>query len=145
MILLQAFLWFVFIIGLVVFIHELGHFVSAKLVGITVEEFAFGFGKAVLKKNFKGTLYRINFLPIGGYVKLLGEEEDIDEPGSFRNKSLIARAFVICAGVIMNLILAIIVFYGILIIKDYEIYLPVASDFSFVGNVAQRQKKTCSL
>lgn len=72
-----------FILGLLVFVHEFGHFIAAKLIGVEVEEFAFGFGKALWTKEYKETVYRINLLPLGGYVKILGDED----PSSFQRVS----------------------------------------------------------
>ena len=63
------------IIGLLVFIHELGHFLVAKKLGIVVQEFAFGFGTKIFARKWKGTLYRFNLLPFGGYVKMLGDQD----------------------------------------------------------------------
>lgn len=72
-----------FILGLLVFVHEFGHFIAAKLIGVEVEEFAFGFGKNVWAKEYKETVYKINLLPLGGYVKILGDED----PSSFKRIS----------------------------------------------------------
>jgi len=66
---------FILILGLIVFIHELGHFLAAKKVGIMVLEFAFGFGPKLFSKKYKGTIYKINLLPLGGYVKMLGDQD----------------------------------------------------------------------
>ena len=107
MVLIQAIVWFVLIIGIVIFIHELGHFTAAKLIGVNVEEFAFGFGKKIFGKKIGETEYKINMLPIGGYVKLLGEEENVKDPRSFSFISLGKKAIIISAGVIMNIFLAI--------------------------------------
>lgn len=168
---------FIFLLGIVVFIHELGHFVAAKKAGVYVQEFAFGFGRAIWKRKYKGTEYRINLYPLGGYVKMLGDQDgssflrynkkkyDHDDkkyalnlfknrgidikkadynrvedfvlkiqkelgsedykklqnfmiydyipahPGNYDNVPSGKRAIVISAGVIMNFILAIILFY----------------------------------
>jgi len=70
------------ILGLLVFVHEAGHFMAAKLLRVEVEEFAFGFGRNILSKEYKETVYKINLLPFGGYVKMLGDED----PSSFVRK-----------------------------------------------------------
>jgi regulator of sigma E protease len=62
-------LLFILVIGLLTFIHELGHFLAAKIVGATVEEFSLGFGPKLVSKKFRGTLYCIRILPLGGFVK----------------------------------------------------------------------------
>ncbi|MBN1915403.1 site-2 protease family protein [Candidatus Dojkabacteria bacterium] len=77
----------IIILGLLVFIHELGHFVAAKLIGAKVEEFAFGFGPRLLGKKIRGTEYKINLIPLGGYVKIYGElpGNDIQADGKLVN------------------------------------------------------------
>ena len=84
--------------------HELGHFIAAKLSGITVLEFAVGMGPAFFKKQHKGTVYSLRVFPIGGYCKMEGEEESSDHPGSFSSKPLYKRFFVVVAGSFMNFI-----------------------------------------
>ncbi len=71
---IQSIILIVLIFGLLVGIHEFGHFIAAKIQGIWVQEFAFGFGPTLVKKQFRDTLYKINLIPLGGYVKLFGEE-----------------------------------------------------------------------
>jgi regulator of sigma E protease len=104
-------------LGLIIFVHELGHFTVAKAVGIRVEQFALGFGPRLF--GFKGTEtdYRVNIVPMGGYVKMAGQEDfgpvpeqDEHDPRSFSNKPISARFAVISAGVIMNALLAGVLF-----------------------------------
>ena len=109
---LQIFIGFSFII----FIHELGHFVVAKWAGVKVEQFAVGFLREVWGFTRGETRYSFNLLPLGGYVKMLGQEDFevdttgelqfTDDPRSFANKSVGKRAAIVSAGVIMNLVLA---------------------------------------
>jgi regulator of sigma E protease len=104
-------------LGLIIFVHELGHFTVAKAVGIRVEQFALGFGPRLF--GFKGaeTDYRVNVVPMGGYVKMAGQEDfgpvpeqDERDPRSFSNKPISARFAVISAGVVMNAVLAGVLF-----------------------------------
>lgn len=97
---------FLLILGLLVFIHELGHFLVARAAGIKVLEFAFGFPPRLLSKLRAGTRYSINALPLGGYVRLLGEDERSGAPGSYSGKPPATRLVVVLAGVVMNLVLA---------------------------------------
>jgi len=99
---------FIFILGLLVFVHELGHFLVAKKTGVKVEEFAFGFPPRLWSTKRGETTYAINLFPLGGYVKLLGEEDGSTDPRSFGKKSIWARAAIMVAGVSMNFVLAII-------------------------------------
>lgn len=130
-------IYFVITIGILVFIHEFGHFAAAKLSGMRADVFAIGFGKRLfgwnrktgftfgeLPKDFDGeghTDYRLSLLPLGGYVKIAGmidESMDTDfvekepQPYEFRAKPVWAKIFVITAGVLMNLLLAWIIFWG---------------------------------
>ncbi len=130
-------IYFAITIGILVFIHEFGHFAAAKLSGMRAEIFAIGFGKRLfgwnrktgftfgeLPKDFDGegnTDYRICLLPLGGYVKITGMvDESLDtnnlasepQPYEFRAKPLWAKVFVITAGVLMNLLLAWFIFWG---------------------------------
>jgi regulator of sigma E protease len=103
---------FFFILGTLVVIHELGHFVTARLAGVRVLEFGVGFPpRAKVLRSRGDTLYTLNWLPIGGFVKLEGEDGDEgDDPRSFVNASLLTRLWILVAGVLMNVILAFAIF-----------------------------------
>ncbi|MCK9368964.1 site-2 protease family protein [Candidatus Dojkabacteria bacterium] len=120
---------FLAIISSLVFIHELGHFLAARIVKAKVLEFGLGLGPKMFSKHFKGTLYRLNWLPFGGYVKILGEENDdkILDSGNLQNKTPIARIFVMLAGVFMNIVLAISLYYVLIPVSGYKIYLSEAA------------------
>src|ERR1044071_7420555 len=103
-------LWFLPIISLMMFVHELGHYVTARLAGITVQEFGFGLPPRLWGyKARNGVIYSINWIPFGAFVKMLGEE-DPTAPGSFASKSIGIRAIVLAAGSAMNFFLAVIAF-----------------------------------
>ena len=98
---------FIIIIGILVFVHEFGHFVMAKRAGMKVEEFGFGFPPRIFGIKKGETIYSLNWIPFGGFVKIFGESgEGEDSPRSFVSKSIWARSKVIVAGVVMNIILA---------------------------------------
>jgi regulator of sigma E protease len=97
---------FIAILGLLVFVHELGHFVAAKKSGMKVEEFGFGFPPRVFGIKRGETLYSINLVPLGGFVKIVGENGDTTDPQAFGNKPAWQRFIVLVAGVTMNVILA---------------------------------------
>jgi regulator of sigma E protease len=110
---LQPILQFLVGLGLVIFVHELGHFSVAKAVGIRVEQFALGFGPRLFGFKRGETDYRVNIVPMGGYVKMTGQEDfgalregDAHDPRSFSNKPISVRFAVISAGVFMNALLA---------------------------------------
>ncbi len=186
----------ILILGILVFVHELGHFLAAKLMHVEVEEFAFGFGKNLISKKYKDTIYKINLLFLGGYVKLLGD----DDPSSFSqvqkkeysksdiekftaelkklcekdiksligkidcvknsklseekkkellsfiytylvpnnkdfisNKSFLARFFILVAGVVMNIFLAVLIFTIFLSVSNFKTSLSYISEYKFLG------------
>lgn len=147
-------LLFILVIGVLTLVHELGHFIAAKLVKAEVEEFSIGFGPKLLSKKYKETLYCIRILPLGGYVKILGDgdpqspkesKEFKDNPRSLGNKSRIAQAFVMLAGITMNLLFAVTMYYIVLAGNSwkmnldwaYENFKPTGAQISkeVVGNV----------
>ena len=107
-------LLFIFILCALVILHELGHFVVARLFGMRVHEFGIGFPpRARVIRDRGETLYTLNWLPIGGFVRLEGEDGDSDEPRSFAVAGLPKKVLVLVAGVGMNLLLAFVIFTGI--------------------------------
>ena len=105
---------FIFILGSLVVIHEVGHFIMARVFGIRVLEFGVGFPPRARVLRAKGeTLYTLNWLPIGGFVRLDGEDGDSDDPRSFAVQRLWKKLVVLVAGVVMNLLLAFVIFFGI--------------------------------
>jgi regulator of sigma E protease len=107
---LLTILSFILVMGVVVFVHELGHFLFAKRNGIVVEEFGFGYPPRVLKLFERdGTVYSINAIPFGGFCRMKGED-DPTEPGSFAAASRGARVVTLLAGAGMNFLLAIVLF-----------------------------------
>lgn len=97
---------FIIVIGVLVLVHEFGHFVLAKRAGMKVEEFGFGFPPRMFGWKKGETVYSINWIPFGGFVKILGEDGDTREPRSFASASLSNRILVLIAGVVMNFLLA---------------------------------------
>lgn len=116
----QTLISFIFVFGIIVFAHELGHFATAKWSGIKIHEFSLGMGPAILKKQGKETLYSLRAFPIGGYVKMEGEDEASDDPRSFSNKKPWQRLIILAAGATMNFILA----YVLLVIIMFSVGAP---------------------
>jgi regulator of sigma E protease len=102
---------FILVLGILVFVHELGHFLVAKWSGMRVDEFSLGYPPRIFKRDFRGTQYSIGAIPLGGYVRIHGEnpESEDNDPGSFQKKPVSRRIAVLVAGVIMNLLLAFLV------------------------------------
>lgn len=100
----------ILIFCLLIFVHELGHFISAKAMGIKVNKFALGMGPALFSFQRGETEYSLRAFPIGGYCMMEGEDEESSDASAFNNKPLPAKALVVVAGSAMNLILAILIF-----------------------------------
>jgi len=101
---------FIFVLGVLIFIHELAHFVFAKRSGVRVDEFCIGFPPRIYKKQVGETLYSIGIIPIGGFNKIYGEDSRDADEGAFYGKSVWTRAKIIAAGPLSNFIFAAILF-----------------------------------
>ena len=122
----------IFVFGMLVFVHELGHFITAKMTGMRVTEFAIGFGPKLLWKHWGETEYSLRIIPLGGYNKIDGmdPEEEQDER-SFSSKPVWARALVISAGSVMNFLLPVILFVMVFLSNGIE----SVSDQPVVGSL----------
>ena len=110
---------FLLVLSLIVFVHEIGHFYTAIKLGIGVEEFGFGFPPRMFGIKRKGILYSINWIPLGGFVKIKGEDGENSDEDSFANQAVWKRAVVLFAGVFMNWVLAFV-----LLTVGYFVGLP---------------------
>ncbi len=111
----------VFVFGVLVTVHEFGHFITAKLTGMRVDEFAIGFGPKLYQQKDGDTLYSLRAIPLGGYNKIAGmDPDDPVEPDSFKSKPIPARMLVILAGALMNFLLPIILFSGIFMLEGRQ-------------------------
>ena len=97
------------ILSLLMLVHELGHFITARRAGVVVQEFGFGLPPRIFGYEYKGVIYSLNWIPFGAFVKMLGEE-DPSSPGSFASKSKLTRSIILAAGSAMNFITAVVVF-----------------------------------
>ena len=133
--LLGALFPFVILLGVLVFIHEWGHFIVARLCGVRVEVFSLGFGKKLLKWKRGDTVYCISLFPLGGYVKMFGhdytkEVSDADKAVAFLHKKLWQRSAIVLAGPLMNFFLAILLFAGLNMVVGERYIHPVIGDMS---------------
>ena len=128
---------FVVVLGIVVFVHEAGHFFAAKAVGARVEAFSLGFGKLFGIKRGE-TEYRLGYIPLGGYVKIsgmvdeFGGDEITGAPYEFQSKNTLQKAFIITAGVLMNFLLGFILYTVVAAVQGE----PVVDPSSTIGSVA---------
>ena len=134
-------LLFLLVISILTFVHELGHFISAKIIGAKVLEFSLGFGPKLFSKKWGGTLYSFRGLPFGGYVKILGDGDPGEEMDSkadskrdLRKKPKWQQIFVMLSGVTMNILLAISIYYVVLASNGWELVLNSDfKDFKAIG------------
>ena len=122
----------VVILGFLVLIHEAGHFVVARLCKIKVQEFAIGFGPIIWKKETKNTKYAVRLIPLGGFVNMLGEEEQSDEEGSFSKASIPKRIAIVAAGGLVNIIFAILLYVILLWIITGNFIVAIGSSGDLV-------------
>ncbi len=125
----SSILAFVVVLGVLIFFHELGHFIVARLFGVGVQKFSLGFGPRIFGKQVGITDYRISAIPLGGYVKMVGDEPDAeldpaDIPISFTHKHVFKRFLIVAAGPFFNLLLAVIIFFGIFFASGTYILKP---------------------
>ncbi len=119
---------FIFMLGALVVIHELGHFVTARLAGVRVHEFGIGFPpRAKVLRSHGETVYTLNWLPIGGFVRLEGEDGESDDPRSFVRAPLPIKLVILSAGVAMNIALAFLIFFLIAWLANPTVGLTFAS------------------
>ena len=134
-------LLFLLVISILTFVHELGHFVSAKIIGAKVLEFSLGFGPKLFSKKWRETIYSFRGLPFGGYVKILGDGDPGEEMNSkaddkrdLRKKPKWQQIFVMLSGVTMNILLAISIYYVVLASNGWELVLNSDfKDFKAIG------------
>lgn len=135
------------VISILTFVHELGHFLAAKLVKAKVFDFSIGFGPSFFSKKYGETQYNLRVLPFGGYVKILGDgdptsnKEDDKDRGNLKNKSKLAQMFVMLAGVSMNILLAVILYTIFLANNDWRMSIGSEyENFRPVGANIQRER-----
>ncbi len=135
---------FIFVLGVLVFVHEFGHYAVAKLFKVRVEVFSLGFGKRLIGFRRGDTDYRISLLPLGGYVKMAGEnplEARSGDPGEFMSHPRWQRFLIAIAGPAMNIILAIAVLTGIYMHRhEYPAYLDRPAQLGWVKKDSAAQK-----
>lgn len=130
---------FIIVLGVLVFIHELGHYLAARWRGVHVEAFSIGFGGALASwTDRRGTVWKLCWLPLGGYVKLHGQEQPADVSPearaawrvghTFHEKSVLSRAIVVAAGPVANFVLAAILFSILFVVSGRPVTLPVIGE-----------------
>lgn len=122
-------LFAVLLFGVLIAVHEFGHFFTAKLLGVKVNEFAIGMGPALWSKTKGETKYALRILPIGGYCAMEGEDEDTGDPRAFSRQAAWKKIIILCAGAAMNflfgLVVVLVLYFGITAVRA-----PVVTQFA---------------
>ena len=122
-------LFAILLFSFLIFIHEFGHFIAAKMSGVQVNEFSMFMGPAIFKKQVGETLYSIRCIPIGGYCAMEGEDGDSDNPRSFEKAAWWKRLIILVAGAAMNFVAGILIF-AILYLPGNQVVVPVINEFT---------------
>lgn len=120
----------IIIFGLIVTVHEFGHFICAKLSGIRVLEFSIGMGPKIIQKKKGETMYSLRLLPVGGFCAMEGEDDETDDARGFRNAKLWKRMIVLVAGALMNFVLG---FITLIIMVSMMEEVPTTKISGFAG------------
>jgi len=133
-----VFLTFIFILSILVLVHEFGHYIAARKSGVAVEEFGVGIPPRILGKKIGNTLYSINLLPFGGFVRLKGEDclnpssKVLADLSNFASKSPKQRFFILIFGVTMNLVMGLLLYYLFFALNNFKsLSLPLLFDYHF--------------
>jgi len=141
---LYATFYMIIVLGIMIVVHELGHFLAAKYFGVRVEVFSVGFGKRLFGFRRGETDYRVSALPLGGYVKMAGEnpmEERTGEPGEFMSHPRWQRLIIAVAGPAMNILLAIALLTGVFMVHyEHPIYLDQPAVIGWVLDKSAAEK-----
>jgi len=134
---MNSVLSFVIVLGVLIFVHELGHFLLAKLFGVRVLKFSLGFGSRLVGRRWGETEYLISTFPLGGYVKMYGEQPDeevplAEQPRSFSHKPVWQRFLIVFGGPLFNLLFAVVLFFCITL----AVGIPEAQDTTAIGRVS---------
>src|SRR6185436_4542013 len=142
---------FVLVLGILILVHEFGHFIVARMSGVGVERFSIGFGPVLLRYRGKETEYCLSLVPLGGYVKMMGDDENpleggktgtLDPKRSFNLKPLAVRFLIVFAGPGMNFVLAAVIFALVFMILGRPVAPALIGRVVDAGPVAQAGLKT---
>lgn len=125
---------FLLIFSFVIIAHEFGHFLVARKLGVRVEEFGIGYPPRIWGKKIKGVIYSINWIPVGGFVKIYGEnseQESVSDSDSFCAKSPRIKASILLAGIVVNFLVAVVLFYFLLGMQNFQTFQGQFFDYRF--------------
>lgn len=131
----------IFLLGFLIFIHEGGHFLVAKLCNVKVNEFAIGFGPTILKRQSKETKYALRLIPLGGFVNMEGEAEISNAENAFNNVSISKRIAIVVAGAIVNILFGTLLFTILISIVYGDIEMGLKATGNFIGTTIDGLKR----
>ena len=129
-----------FLLGFLIFIHEGGHFLVAKLCKVKVNEFAIGFGPTIWKRQGKETKYALRLIPLGGFVSMEGEEGESDAENSFTKANIPKRIAIVAAGAIVNILFGLLTYFILIIVIYQSIGLAFEATGSFMLSLLESIK-----
>ena len=130
----------IFLLGFLIFIHEGGHFLVAKLCKVRVNEFAIGFGPTIWKKQTKETKYALRLIPLGGFVSMEGEDEYSEKEGSFSKASIPKRIAIVAAGAFVNIVFGLLVYFILIAIIYGNLNIAIQATGSFITSLGESIK-----
>ena len=130
----------IFLLGFLIFIHEGGHFITAKLCNIKVNQFAIGFGPEIISKEKGETKYALRAIPLGGFVSMEGEEESSSDERAFNKAGILKRILIVIAGAMVNIIFGLIVYFLLAIIISEKFDVACKATWGFSGALVESVK-----
>ena len=130
----------IFLLGFLIFIHEGGHFLVAKLCNVKVNEFAIGFGPTIWSKQGKETKYALRAIPLGGFVSMEGEESESEHERSYSNASIPKKIAIVAAGAIVNIIFGLIVYFVLVAVVYKNIAIAINATGGFIASIFESLK-----
>ena len=130
----------IFLLGFLIFIHEGGHFLIAKLCKVKVNEFAIGFGPTIWKKEGKETKYALRLIPLGGFVSMEGEDEESENERSFSKASIPKRISIVAAGAIVNILFGLIVYFILVAVVYKNLFIAFQATGGMISSIFESLK-----
>ena len=130
----------IFLLGFLIFIHEGGHFLIAKLCKVKVNEFAIGFGPIIWKKEGKETKYALRLIPLGGFVSMEGEDEESENERSFSKASIPKRIAIVAAGAIVNILFGLVAYFILVEVVYKDVIIAFQATEGMVSSIFESLK-----
>ncbi len=130
----------IFLLGFLIFIHEGGHFLIAKLCKVKVNEFAIGFGQIIWKREGRETKYALRLIPLGGFVSMEGEDEESENERSFSKASIPKRIAIVAAGAIVNILFGLVAYFILVAVVYKDVIIAFQATEGMVSSIFESLK-----